>query len=161
MSDAQTPASTTVNCPAERDPGIRLLIATAMGIAGALYCQLTPPKEALGPESDINLKAEWYLHLYGPWVCGAVAIVLAVWAFKALRRTIVADADGIVVSRKRYAWSEFNGIDASLLAEKGQLTLKRTGGNDVLLRRYQYKNFKALVELIEQKVSTESPSTEG
>ena len=145
-----------VECPADKDPAVRVFIGAAMCLGGAAYCHLTPPDtQPEGPFSmdKINHFAEWYLFFYGRWVFGALGIVLAILGARILRRQITADAEGMTVNRKRrYAWREFTGIDATLLATKGQLTLQRGAGEGVVLRRYQYKNFKALVELIEQSL---------
>ena len=165
MTDAPTTKNNQLECPVDKDPAVRIFIGAGMCLAGAIYCHATPPDtQPEGPFSmdKINHYAEWHLFFYGRWVLGALAVILAILASRVLRRQIIADDEGMTVNRRHhYAWSEFTGIDASLLAKKGQLALKRTSGDDVVLRRYQYKNFKALVELIEQHVSLETAADEG
>ena len=154
MSDNAETAANKVECPADRDPGVRLLIGAALALAGAVYCavdSVPKPAEPLSWET-INDYAEHVLHVHGPWVCGAAAGILIGFAIRAFRRRIVADGEGMTVNKRRFAWSQFTGLDASLLKDKGRLTLK-AGDEAVTLDRYRYKNFKELVVLIEQHVS--------
>jgi len=164
MSDAATPSTNRVECPADKDSAVRLFIGAGMCLAFSIWCILEmhkyPPPEAWNMK-HINEAAGHAMNNYGPWVMIPVFLFLAGWAIKALRRKITADDQGMTVNGKPYAWSEFSGIDASLLADKGLLALKRADGEDVTLRRYHYKNFKALGELIERHVSTETTTNEG
>ena len=156
MSDDANIKSNSIECPADRDPGVRLLIAAALCVAGVIYCLLTPeekPEEPLATKTA-NEYAKWWLYIYGPWVLGAVAVFLAGYAAVVFRRLIVADDEGITINRKRrFAWSQFVGLDAAELKDKGRLTLKTADGDDVVLDKYKYKNFKELVALVERKVS--------
>ena len=164
MSDAPTSSTNQVLCPADKDPAVRLFIGAGMSLAFSVWCILEMHKYAKPEAWDmkhVNEAAGYAMNHFGPWVMIPVGLFLIGWALKVLRRQIVADGDAMTVNGKRYAWSEFTGIDASLLASKGQLTLNRAGGEDVVLLRYQYKNFKALVELIEQHVSMETAANEG
>ena len=156
MSDDANNKSKTITCPADRDPGVRLLIAAALCVAGVVYCLLTPEPKPEGPlaTKTANEYAKWWLYIYGPWVLGAGAVFLAGYAAMVFRRLIVADDEAITVNRKRrLAWSQFVGLDAGELKDKGRLTLRVADGDDVVLDKYKYKNFKELVALVETKVS--------
>ena len=156
MSDDANTKSKSIECPADWDPGVRLLIAAGLCVAGVVYCILDPdrkPEEPLATKT-VNEYAKYWLTIYGPWVFGAIAAFLAGYAARVFRRLIVADDDGITINRKRrFAWSQFVGLDAGELKDKGRLTLRVADGDDVVLDKYKYKNFKELVALVETKVS--------
>ncbi|MHC4562048.1 MAG: hypothetical protein ACYS8X_04660 [Planctomycetota bacterium] len=156
MNDSAA-APTKVECPADKDPAVRLFIGAGMCIAGAIYCFVDAVPYVSASE-DINDFAEWVLHKFGPWVLGIPAVLLIVLALRALRRFITADAEGLTINGTRHAWSDFTGVDASRLEKKGILVL--LGRNDlrVELDRYKYKNFKPLVALVEEHVAIDAPS---
>jgi hypothetical protein len=156
MSDDANNKSKSIECPADRDPAVRLLIAAGLCVAGIVYCLLTPEPKPEGPlaTKTANEYAKWWLYIYGPWVLGVLTVFLAGYAAMVLRRRIVADDEAITINRKRrVAWSQFVGLDAAELKDKGRLTLRVADGDDVVLDRYKYKNFKELVALVEKKVS--------
>jgi hypothetical protein len=139
-----------------RDTGVRILIGAGMAAGGAIYCVATPeakPVEAFST-TTINGYVSWWLYIYGPWVLGAVALLLIILAARALKRTAAVDAEGISLNGKpKVAWSEITGLDDSLLGKKGKLLLKRGDGEPMMLNRYHYADFRDLVAFIEDHIS--------
>ncbi len=162
MNDESAKTVDRVECRANRDPAVRLLIAAVMCLGAAIWCFLDAyvkgkyPKPESGDEEFMNKMAAHLFNHYVPFIAGVALIVLVVWAWKVTRRLIVADGTGLTVNGQAYAWGDFTGVDASRLPNKGLLVLKRAGGDDVRLDRYKYHNFKELVTLVEQHVTVDS-----
>lgn len=160
MND-ETTAADQVQCPADRDPAVRLFIGAGLCLGFAIWCLFE--KHAYDPPEawtmkHINDAAGYVMNHFGPWLFIPVAAFLSLLAVRALRRLVVADAEGISINRKgRLPWSDFTGVDASALQSKGRLALIGRDGSRVVLDQYQYKNFKALVELIEQHLGSQQP----
>ena len=156
-------AADRVECPADKDPAVRLFIATAMAVALSIWCIIDgyikgkyPLPEAGDPDYMNNMATHIFNH-YTPFVLLPVAIILIVLAVRVLRRFITADGEGLTINGKRHAWSDFTGVDASRLEKKGILVLLGPDDLRVELDRYKYKNFKPLVALVEKHVATDAP----
>ena len=162
-----------VECRASKDSAVRLFIGAAALVAVGLYCVYDgyfakvqndagdmvpkyPPPEVWNLK-HINEVAGYALNRFGPFLFIPLGILLAVLAIRTLKRFIMADRDGLVVNgRPKIAWSEFSGIDASLLDSKGILTLKRGGDQPgVKLDRYHYRDFRDAVAFIEDRVKVD------
>jgi len=174
MNDsANETAADRVECRASKDSAVRLFIGAAALVAVGLYCvhdgyfamkrneagemvAKYPPPAAWDLE-HINPASTYALNRFGPFLFIPLGILLAVLAIRTLKRFIVADRDGLVVNgRPKIAWSEFTGIDASLLDSKGILTLKRGGDKrGVKLDRYHYRDFRDAVAFIEDRVKVD------
>jgi len=162
----QTPSSANrVECPAEKDPAVRLFIGAAMCLGFGAWCAIDAyvrgkyPMPAEGNAKYLNKMLSHLFNHYAPFILLVVFIVLVVMALKVLRRSAVADEAGLTVDGKSYAWGDFAGLDASALPGKGRLVLKHTDGSSVVLNRYRYKNFKELVNLVERHVTADASAS--
>lgn len=166
MNDSATAAvPTSVECRASKDPAVRLFIGAVALVGFGLYCiydgyiakafdggSKYPAPEAWDVE-HINDVLSYSLNHFGPFVFIPVGLVLAALAFRTLKRFVIANDEGLVVNgRAQVPWSEFTGIDASLLDAKGVLTLQRKGAPGVKLDGYHYRDFRDLVAFIEARV---------
>lgn len=152
-----------VECRASKDSAVRLFIGAAALVGVGIWCFVEayilkkyPAPEAWNIE-NINPAVTYALNYFGPFLLIPLGILLAVLAIRTLKRFIVADRDGLVVNGKpKIAWSEFTGIDASLLDSKGVLILKRGGDQPgVKLDRYHYRDFRDAVAFIEDRVKVD------
>ena len=161
MSEESAKTVDRVECRANRDPAVRLLIAAAMCLGGGVWCFMDAylkgkyPKPESGDEEFMNKMAAHLFNHYVPFIAAVALVVLVVWAWKVTRRLLVADAKGLTVNGQAYAWGDFSGVDASRLPSKGLLVLK-IAGDDLVLDRYKYHNFKDLITLVERHVTLES-----
>jgi hypothetical protein len=156
-------AADRVECPAAKDPAVRLFIGAAMGIAFGVYCwwdaEAPPPAWSL---SHINQAASYVLHVAGPWVFGIPGVLAGIWGVVFLRRVLVADAEGIgYAGKERVAWDDVTNLDASDLKKKGILYLEY-GDDEVLkLDSWKLQNFKQLVAFVEAHVPAEARQEGG
>jgi len=161
MSDnTESSASDVVKCTAAHDPAVRMFIGAAALLGVAIWCIVEqskyPPPEAWDMP-HINQAAGYALNHFGPWVFIPIALLLAAGAVMSLRRSILADAEGICINGKaKIPWGEFTGIDASLLERKGLLLLRRGDKPPVKLVHYKYRNFREMVAFIENRVKIET-----
>ena len=159
----QEEVPTRVECPAAKDPAVRLFIGAAMGLALAAYCfvdhYVLGDYQRPGPDGDINDWIGYLFNAYGPFVFGPPGLVLVVWGIVFLRRKLVADQDGIgYVGKHKLAWSDVKRLDTSKFEKKGILRLEygKDGEERVLtLDGWKLQNFKPLVRLVESKLKTE------
>ena len=161
MNDVADPdVPQRVECPAAKDPAVRLFIGAAMGLGFAIYCAVDTvdvPKE--WTFEYFNEAIEYVLHKAGPYVFGIPGVILAACGIRFLRRKLVADEAGIgYVGKEQVPWEKITELDASRLKAKGILTLHTGDGGTLKLCSWKLDNFKALVALIEQKVPQQSPS---
>ncbi len=170
MNDSAAKAApTSVECRASKDSAVRLFIGAVALVAVGLYCvydgyfhmvkddagNMVPkyPAPAAWDMDHINDAATYSLNHFGPYLFIPLGLLLAALAFRTLKRFVVADNEGLVVNgRAKVPWSEFTGIDASLLDAKGLLTLQRKDAPGVKLDRYHYRGFRDLVAFIEARV---------
>ncbi len=143
-----------VECPAAKDPAVRMFIVAAMFIGFVVYCAVDavdkPPAWTL---EHINPAIQYVLHKYGPFVFGAPGLLLAVWGVVFLRRKLVADDKGIgYLGKEPIPWGQVRGLDASRLKSKGILKLNWGDGGKLTLDSWKLQNFKALVAFVEQKI---------
>jgi len=158
MSDASSESdSTGVECPAAKDPAVRLFILAAMLLALGLYCLYDGHIKKAYPyepfAEDMNAWLTWAFNYYGPFVFIPPAVVVVGIALLYLRRVMVADDEGIGYKGKtKTAWSDVQSLDASRLEAKGILLLNCSGGKRIKLDSWKLRNFRELVALVETKV---------
>ncbi len=146
-----------VECPAGRDPAVRLFILAAMLLAAGLYCFYDAYIKEAYPyvsfSEDINGWLTWAFNYYGPYVFIPPAIIIIILALLYLRRVMVADAEGIGYRGKaKTPWSDVQSLDASRLESKGILVLNCAGGKRIKLDSWKLQNFRNIVALVESKV---------
>lgn len=155
MSDENSVSlPTRVECPAARDPAVRLFIGAAMAIAAGIWCltDLREPPEAWDMK-HINEVAGFLLNNRGPYLFFPVGAILAVIATLYLRRVLVVDDEGIgFVGKKKTPWSDVDSLDASKLESKGIIVLRCTDGRQIKLDSWKLQNFRNMVALVEMKV---------
>ncbi len=164
MSDTPASSPERVECPATKDPAVRLFILAGMLIAFGAYCFIDGyvldkyPHKSLS--EDINVWANWALNHYGPFVLIPPGILFAVWGVVFLRRKLVADANGIgYAGRQQIAWDKIEKLDASRLASKGILELYYGTAKPLKLDSWKLRNFKPLVAFVESHTSAETETT--
>ncbi len=78
----------------------------------------------------------------------------------ALRRKLVADDEGIgYTCKEKISWDKVRSLDSAKLADKGILRLHYEsdhGEKTLVLDSWKLQNFRSLVQLVENKVSSES-----
>ena len=148
-----------VECPAAKDPAVRLFIGMGMALAFGLWCiyeVFIVRKYTWEPAGDINAKATYLFNLVCAILLPIVALVLLLLALRFMKRVLVADDEGIgYVGGEKLAWSDVKGLDTEKFADKGILRLihEGPGGEQRLtLDGWKLQNFKALVALVESKV---------
>ena len=156
------PVPEQVTAPASTEPAVRLFIMAAMLLGIGLWCLYDgyfTDQFKSGPPDELNPYLNYAFNRYGPFVFIPVGLVFLVLGLLGMRKTIVADQEGIGYEGKaRIPWSNVTGMDASKLKDKGILKLHyHEGGGKVelVLDSYKLKNFKELVRLVEAKVSAE------
>lgn len=146
---------TRVECPAAKDPAVRLFILAAVLIAGGLWCFLDGYVRGLPKKREtINEQATYYLNHVGGIVFPLAGLVPLAWGVVFLRRKLVADEEGIgFLGKAKVPWSAVRSLDTSRLAGKGILTLRHDhGGQDgrLVLDGWKLQNFRELVALVEK-----------
>ncbi len=102
---------------------------------------------------NVNLLGMFMFNVVGAWILLVLGLVLVGLAIKAFKRTVTVDDAGIRVNgAPAVPWSQFTGLDASLLEKKGKLGLLRGDGVPLVLNRYHYADFRDLVAFIEDHV---------
>lgn len=158
-TDSLPQAPQRVRCPAARDPAVRLFILAAMLIGFGAWCFLEGvvwgkyPYRPIG--EDINAWAKYVLNVYGGFVLIPLGLVAAIWGIAFLRRTLVADEEGIgYEGKQRIPWAQVTRLDASRLKDKGLLELHHDDGT-LTLDSWKLQNFQELVRLVEARVPEE------
>ena len=155
---------TSITCPAAKDPAVRTFIFAAMLIGLAIYCWIDV---AAGKYSRPEPGAKDYLNKYlgyafnnwTPWVTLPIGVFVALRGFLALRRVLVADAEGMGYRGKgKRPWDKITAVDASRLKSKGMLEVEYEGGEKLVLDSWKLQNFRELVGFIEAH-SPVTPST--
>ncbi|MFW6133717.1 MAG: hypothetical protein ACOC8F_07450 [Planctomycetota bacterium] len=148
---SETPQSVT--CPAAKDPAVRLFILAGMLIGFGIWCWTDLhnfPQPKVSFSEDVNGWAAYLFNHVGAYVLTPLGIIPLVWGFIFLRRRLVADGEGIgYVGREKLRWDEIDAVDAGKLQDKGILIL-RAGDRKLVLDSWKLRNFKALVDLVEQ-----------
>jgi len=151
MSDTSNhQAAQRVECPAAKDPAVRLFIVAAMLVGFGVWCALDRKPVSYWTNGDINKKANYLLNNWGPVLFLPGGLVALVGAISSLRRRLVADEEGIgYAGGKRTRWSDLRRMDAALLEAKGILDLYDADGRRLRLDSWKLTNFKALVAFVE------------
>ena len=142
-----------VQCPAARDPAIRLFIGAAMALAFAgwmIYDAYVAKKYPYPVPYELNAFATHVFNHYGPFVLAPLGAGLAIWGIATLRRVLVADAEGIGYrGQARRPWADITSADASRLATKGILVLHFRNGGRLVLDSWKLIRFRDLVAYVE------------
>ena len=157
MQSAESP--TKAECPATKEPAVRLFIVAGILIGFGVYCFVDvhildkyPWKEG-GGFSDVF--TYWFNHA-GVFVFTLLGLIPLYLAVVSLRRKLAADDEGIgYVGKEKIPWSAVRSLDAAKLADKGILRLHYDagGGEKILtLDSWKLQNFRSLVQLVEKKV---------
>ena len=146
-----------VECPATRDPAVRLFIFAGILIVGGLWCFVDGYVRNLPKKVEtINEIATYYLNHIGGIVFPLAGLIPLIWGLVFLRRKLVADEEGIgYVGKETIPWSAVSGLDTSKLADKGTLRLRHgSAGQErtLVLDSWKLQNFRQLVMLVEQRV---------
>ncbi|MCY2931200.1 MAG: hypothetical protein NTV86_17270 [Planctomycetota bacterium] len=150
----ETPTQTNpdrIECKATKDPIVRLFILAAMLIGFGLYCFMTREGTYTAPGKDLNKFLSWAMGEYGPFVCIPPGVLVAMAAFLAARKRLVADAQGIgFAGGEKIAWSAITAVDAGLLQSKGLLFIHATGqAKPLRLCDWKLTDFKPMVAFLE------------
>ena len=149
--------STRVECPARKDPAVRMFIIAAMLLGFDIWCFVDGyvyhrPKEI----QSINDKLTWTTNYVGGIALPVLSLIPLGYGIAMLRRRLLADAEGLGFAGKpKVAWSSVTRLDSQDLAGKRILRLHyQANGQDrvLVLDGWRLENFKPLVALVEQKV---------
>ncbi len=150
---------TSVECPAAREPAVRLFIVAGILIGFGLWCFVDVHVRGKYPwKEDANTSEvfSYWFNQGGAFVFPLLGLIPLGLAAASLRRKLVADEEGIgYVGKEQIAWSAIRSLDAAKLADKGILRLDyEAGGGQKTLKLCNWKlqNFRALVLLVEKKV---------
>ncbi|MCJ7543547.1 MAG: hypothetical protein MUP47_03105 [Phycisphaerae bacterium] len=154
MNDTQQPApADRLECPAAKDPAVRLFIGAGMAMAFGLwmvYDAYVLNKYPYPQPYELNAFATHVLNHYGPFVFIPLGAVLVVWGIVAWCRVLVADGEGIGYrGRASHPWREIASADASRLQTKGILVLHFTGGARLVLDSWKLVSYRELVAFVE------------
>jgi hypothetical protein len=154
MNDTQPAApADRVECPAAKDPAVRLFIAAAMALAFGgwmVYDHYVSGKYPYSDPSDLNKYASYLFNHFGPFILLPLGLGLAVGGIVTLRRVLVAEADGIGYrGQTQRPWGGIASVDASRLQSKGILVLHFTAGAKLVLDSWKLTNFRNLVAFVE------------
>jgi len=157
-------SSDRVECPAVTDPAVKSFIIAAMLLGLGIYCFIDGhirdeyPYKPLS--QDVNVWLKWAFNYYGPFVLIPLGLVALIWGIVALRRKLVADANGIGYLRgEQIAWDRVEKLDVSLLESKGVLKLHHGLEKPLVLDSWRLRNFKALVAFVEGHVPAEAKAS--
>jgi hypothetical protein len=148
---------TSVECPAAKDPAVRLFIVSAMLIGGGIWCFLDGYiKHKPAKVETVNEIATYYTNHVGGILLPLLGLIMLIWGIVFLRRRLVADQDGIgYVGKEKIPWTAVRSLDTGKLASKGILRLRydSEGTEAVLvLDGWKLQGFRELVMLVEKKV---------
>ena len=145
-----------LECPSTAEPSIRCFIFAAVVIGFAIWCftDRRPPPEAWDFK-HINEVFAYLLNNWGPVVFVPIGIITLAIGIKQLKSKLIADDEGFTyTSKSKIRWDQIKKLDSSVLKAKGILYLTIEDGNEIKLDSWKLQNFRELVKLIEQKVST-------
>lgn len=167
MTDTSSEQSTQqppqrVECPATRDPAVRLFIAAGILLGFGIWC-LTDLRAV--PEAwdlrHINDVGGYLLNNWGPFLFFPAGLLLLGWGIVFLHRVLVADDEGIGYRGKRkIAWDQVKRLDASELQSKRILTLEYGNDEQMKLDAWKLQNFRDLVSVVERNVPDQKQTTE-
>ena len=156
----EIPAS--VECPATKDPAVRLFILAAMMIGIGVWCLLDMhnyPYKSIS--EDLNGFFTHVFNHYSPIVLLPLGLLAVLKAVMGLRRRLVADQEGIgYVGKQKISWSAVKSLDSAKLASKGILNITYdtgAGERTLVLDSWKLQNFRDLVRLVESKLSPDAP----
>lgn len=147
---ASADAPQRVECPANKEPSVRMFIVAAMCLGYGAYALYEILSGARQPGN------EWYgFTLWSGLIAPVVGLVPLVWGVLMLRRRFVADAEGLgYVGDRKVPWS---AIAKLVLRGKGLFDVhyQADGETGVFkLDEYKLQNFAELVRLIETNASS-------
>ncbi|MFP4053346.1 MAG: hypothetical protein ACLFV7_05720 [Phycisphaerae bacterium] len=150
-----------VECPATKDPAVRLFIVAAMCLGFGVWCAIDAyvadkyPYAAM--DDDINQFMGWAFNHFAPVILVPIGLVAAVWAIVFLRRVLVADEEGIGYKGKpKVAWSDITDLDVSDLPDKKILRINHSAsGKPLVLDAWKLQNFREMVAFIEDHTPEE------
>ena len=152
MTDAPSkPAADRIECKPTKDPVVRLFILAAMFIGFAAYCYLTRvTKPTKTITEDLNGYMSWAMGEYFPYILTPPGVLVAILAFRASKKRLVADAQGIgYVGGQTIAWSAITAVDAARLQAKGLLYIHYGQGKKLCLCDWKLTDFKPMVAFLE------------
>jgi hypothetical protein len=157
MNESAAPAKDDrVECPASKDPAVRLFIIAAMMLAFAawtIYDAYVARKYPYPDPYELNAYLKHLFNHGAAFVLVPLGVLAIGLGLRSLRRVLVADAEGIgYVGKQKIPWSGVARMDASLLKEKGILRLYHGESGRLTLDSWKLGNFKALVAFVEQHV---------
>ena len=149
---AETP--TSVTCAAKKDPAVRTFIIAAMLLGVGIWCWMDaasgkyPPPKAWDMDNIYDAAGYAFNH-FTPWIALPFGLFKALQGVIALRKVLIADADGVgYQGKEKLAWDKVTGLDASELKSKGILTVESEGGK-LVLDSWKLENFRDLVAVVE------------
>lgn len=156
----EIPAS--VECPAAKDPAVRMFILAAMMIGIGVWCLLDMhnyPYKSIS--EDVNVFLRYAFNHYSPIVLLPLGLLAGLKAAMGLRRRLVADGEGIgYVGKQKISWSAVKSLDSAKLASKGILNITYdtgAGERTLVLDSWKLQNFRDLVRLVESKLPPDAP----
>ena len=156
-------APTRVECPASKDPAVRLFIVAGMLIVAGVYCfvdHFIMGKYQYPDPYELNAYLKYLFNHYGVFVFLPPGVIALIWGIILLRRKLLADEDGIgYAGKEKIPWAAVRSLDSSDLADKGILRLRyEADGQEMTLKldKWKLQNFRSLVLLLEKKVPSGS-----
>lgn len=159
MTDNTSPPDSPpdcVTCPATSEPAVRWFIGAGMLLAIGVWC-FVDRHNYPAPESwtlqHISEASGYLLNHFAPMLLVPAGVLLAWLGWRAKRRVLVADGQGIgYVGKAKVAWSDVQGLDASRLKDEQILGLKLKDGGLMKLDAWKLRNFRDLVAFVETRV---------
>lgn len=169
MNDTDQPAPPDrVECPAAKDPAVRLFILAAMLIGFGVWCfhdAYLGGKYPYPEDAKLNELMNYYFNHIGGIALPLAGLVPLIWGIVFLRRRLVATADGIgYAGRPPIPWQNVTRLDATDLPRKEILRLHYGGAKPLVLDGWKLTRFKDLVAFVEAHVppdAIETPDEEG
>ncbi len=160
---SDTPPQERVECPAARDPAVRLFIMAGMLLVFGLWCFYDHfiighyPYPTGDQANDVNLLAKHYFNRIGGIVLPLGGLIPLFLGIRFLRRVLVADAEGIhMPGSPTVAWKDVKRLDATDLAGKGIIRLDCGRAKPLVLDSWKLQNFKSLVAFVEKHVPADA-----
>ncbi len=154
---------TKAECPATREPAVRLFIVAAILIGFGLWCVVDVHVNKKYPwkeDGNISDVFTYYFNHGGAVAFPLMGLIPLGLAIVSLRKKLVADDEGIgYTCKEKISWDKVRSLDSTQLADKGILRLhyESAGGEKTLvLDSWKLQNFRSLVQIVEKKVPSES-----
>jgi len=154
-SDASAPDR--VECPASKDPPVRMFAVAAMLIAFGVYCAydaFLATEDGEPKYSSEKNAASYYFNAVGGVVLPPVGIVALICGLVMLRRKFVADQEGLgYVGKEKVPWSRVSKL---VKRGAGRLDVSYDGPGEeeegvLELDSWKLKHFAELVAFIDAK----------